>query len=493
MPGIKLTARAAGTTVNKNAFTGVNVKTAKVYTGDAEYEELTFDEYKNINIGVFFDGTGNNRYNINARKAYERQQKGEKLSTQEANAAKSYTYFFGLAERGGSYTDDESNISRTEPYYFKGDIDKNSIQIRLYIEGIGTQDGKGDSRLGKGLALNHTGVRAKVKIACRRAANLIKDKIGDTLINKITVDTFGFSRGAAAARNFVYEITQRKGATHYVKNSRGGKYVKFKQDYGLLGKHLNKSDELKMLSIRFVGLFDTVVAVGFSQSHENNMRNLHMDSITQARNVFQIASEDEHRANFKLTNIKSVALKSGVQKIFPGVHSDIGGSYVDQLKEIVDLTGSVSFEEAIIEKKRLVEQGWYKEHELKTELVGSGSYSFNQRLIGTRTISNKYSYIPIHIMAKYTKEKRVEILYRDIEDKYPVVGDSYLMATKNILTDYVFNNGEPFSYTNKKYKPLIKVLRNKYFHWSANYGSIGMSPNIENGKRKRVIFDDTLK
>jgi hypothetical protein len=57
-----------------------------------------------------------------------------------------------------------------------------------------------------------SGIRARVRLGCRLLAREIKKKIDETTKKtksiEITVDVFGFSRGAAAARNFVYEITK---------------------------------------------------------------------------------------------------------------------------------------------------------------------------------------------------------------------------------------------------------------------------------------------
>ncbi len=38
-------------------------------------------------------------------------------------------------------------------------------------------------------------------------------------------------------------------------------------------------------------------------------------------------------------------------------------------------------------------------------------------------------------------------------------------------------------------RETIKTLRNKYFHWSANFDNIRMDANIENDKRIITIFN----
>ncbi len=49
-----------------------------------------------------------------------------------------------------------------------------------------------------------------------------------------------------------------------------------------------------------------------------------------------MAESDEHRVNFRLTNINSAGSR-GTEKFLPVVHSDIGGSYVDGVDEEVIL------------------------------------------------------------------------------------------------------------------------------------------------------------
>ena len=80
-----------------------------------------------------------------------------------------------------------------------------------------------------------------------------------------------------------------------------------------------------------MGLYDTVASFGIG--HGTDTSDLKLDSITKARFVYHLASDDEYRDNFPLTNINSCGLR-GIEFILPGVHSDIGGSYLNNDEEM---------------------------------------------------------------------------------------------------------------------------------------------------------------
>jgi hypothetical protein len=55
-----------------------------------------------------------------------------------------------------------------------------------------------------------SGIRARVRLGCERLAEKINEKVGKKEVKyiEIKVDVFGFSRGAASARNMVYELNK---------------------------------------------------------------------------------------------------------------------------------------------------------------------------------------------------------------------------------------------------------------------------------------------
>ncbi|OUL60271.1 phospholipase effector Tle1 domain-containing protein [Flavobacterium sp. AJR] len=205
-----------------------------------KYEELTF--------GLFFDGTLNNLENTKLRKKYRDEgfmnnekkddytfdEAGEK-ARKSARDAEDDNYsdssgfsdekrkYLEAAHRNGimdiftkgakaldkmgvdnSFGNDYTNVARMS-LCCKNDY-------KIYIEGMGTNDNARDVDQGFQYGSGNTGIRAKVRKACELLAKKIKkvsDDDGNKIVTQVTVDVFGFSRGAASARNFVYEITEK--------------------------------------------------------------------------------------------------------------------------------------------------------------------------------------------------------------------------------------------------------------------------------------------
>jgi hypothetical protein len=280
-------------------------KTFVYNTGEAEVEK----KHLEVTFGVFIDGTLNNKENTKLRLKVEGkidplQEKGE--IQRPATAAEKKTYHnatdtnafgdwvkrqFDLGGYGpsSSYTNDYTNVARmwfcTQEKY------------RAYIEGMGTNDFVEDVGDGYAFGSGLTGIRGKVRKACEKLAEKIVNEIKkdkSKTLTKITVDVFGFSRGAASARNMVYEI--RKSAYpsingsipdgYYPPNiySEGMPVPKFKQaqvdhdgleidssmlvdgklpKYGYLGYCLLKKISIEKLeeiqiAVRVLGIYDTV-------------------------------------------------------------------------------------------------------------------------------------------------------------------------------------------------------------------------------------------
>ena len=361
-----------------------------------------------LSFGLFFDGTGNNFYNTRARKRtygideYADQSIPEnrptwidkKLTREYAEGTELNLKTLEKQGKDNSYTADFTNVARR---YYCCDRDSH---YPIYIEGVGTQQvfnelgveitdtkKREDETLPKAHGLGITGVRTKVRRGCEELARRIykvkKDYGEDYKLTTITIDVFGFSRGAAAARNFLYEINgdrrpednvvKKRGVVGYKKNTFrnfGNDYrefvpvygdvyeydgIKLEQEFlekeklpkfGYLGYCLLKEDvlskeELKKmwLSVRFVGVYDTVASYldghinikGFSSGEES----LQLNNIGRYRKAIHFTADDEHRKFFALTNLEPK--KGGDYQEFslPGVHSDIGGSYSTGREEVI--------------------------------------------------------------------------------------------------------------------------------------------------------------
>jgi hypothetical protein len=194
---------------------------------------------KELTFGLFFDGTLNNLENTKLRKKYRDEgfmnnekkddysfdEAGEKsrkeARNQEYNNYLNRDYLGYSAEKikyleasnrsfmdslgvDNSFGNDYTNVARMSMCC--------NLDYTIYIEGMGTNDNARDVDQGFQYGAGITGIRAKVRKACE----LLADKIYKVTINsdtkivtQVTVDVFGFSRGAASARNFVYEITKK--------------------------------------------------------------------------------------------------------------------------------------------------------------------------------------------------------------------------------------------------------------------------------------------
>ena len=478
----------------------------------------------NFTFGVFFDGTLNNMYNSEIRKSVaEKRRLNHNISYEEAKKIKEKK-----GKKDSSYENELSNPA----ILFKSYTNKDSDRLfKIYVEGIGTntqsptkaEDYKKDDNVqGPAFGMGSAGIIDRVRDAIWRISRLIEiDK--DKYLNKITFDVFGFSRGAAAARHFVHVVTHPE----YIPKSYGDRgappldlqgeklsseYHKKAPRYGLLGILLDQkgwlTDNVKV-EARFAGLYDTVSHHGLFQ--DNDIKDLGLDSINKANYVVHMVAADEHRYNFDLADISSVAKtspdsgkKGGIELFFPGVHSDVGGSYVDGAPNIsYKINFSSEMEFLTKEKEELIRQGWFSSQQISVKYYLTIHGLNNYRLEGIKnSVSNQYSYIPLHIMAEFGRKKGVQfnnnILYSS--SKFTNNPD-FLNKVKKILWDYSFNGGPRLIYKEngtEAENELIRKLRLHYLHWNSTYGTIDDSPgafvtgkdkpNFKNSKRQRDVY-----
>lgn len=443
---------------------------------------------KELNIGIFFDGTNNNKNNTNAKEYYDKRVRGEKLTPKETISAEAYRKH-GLDKTGSSYYNAWSNIARLSDAY--------PDKLAVYVDGIGTETEKKDSVLGAGFGtafiFEGAGILDKVKEGCQKLADVTLNS-NMKQIDTLYLDVFGFSRGAAAARVFLDEISKKAYPLSINQKNKGG----------YLGYYLAKNDiKVSLVKVRFLGLFDTVSSysalVSPRPDFDNDTKELPLNNLAKAKTVMHFTAADEHRNNFSLT--KTSVCK---EREFPGVHSDVGGSYNDGI-EVVEVIEKnyKSYLEKLSEK--LVNQSWYREEQLKISYFGP-----QHELKGTRELKNTYSYIPLHFMAEAAIAQNVPLKKEKLEiEKYSISNDSLLVRVKERLHPYVFGNGQPYHFKwygdiHKKYKGVkeghrnfevyqqelqeqkdLRKLRNEYLHWSADNGSLGMEPTKD---RKRKMF-----
>ena len=436
-----------------------------------------------IHLGVFFDGTKNNKFNITEYNKRDH----SKWWIQEPVKRTKWTL-------NDSYKREFTNVAKLFEVY---DIDKKEeiIYKRIYVEGIATaprenenDPGGSDSMTAAATGMGPYGVNGKVERACRLVGEKIQSIIKsqpeqiEITVEELQLDVFGFSRGATAARRFVSCIEKASGD---IIRQQGG-YISL---YMVSLRDRIKQLQLKVENIypHFMGLFDTVSSYGFNFTDDVKELTLH---VRLPKFVVQFAAADEYRKNFALTRIKS-ANSNQVELLLPGDHCDVGGSYNKDMTEKTVITpekiiysGGDYYKIPPVYNgykslEKLLEEGWIID---KTEKE--------------RVVSNEYSSIPLMMMGKYAEEKRTTFFSDDLMDvKIP----NDLTALKKRLDGlkgnplYCFATDGNQEYIEPAYQngdsdfELLRSIRHKYLHLSAQGGLVN-GPAKNN---KRLIIDDT--
>lgn len=315
--------RASGTA------TAASMATAVPVVADVRPKKQGPSEEPPLEIvaGLFTDGTLNNVDNI---REFERQVEEQCLAPMREDPSKRAE----CEERlrllmGESYAGAPTNVAKLWQLYSESGLDEGGngpIVIKIYSPGAGTKTGGEDSIFGMATGLGETGVPSQVE----RLFEDLADRIGVAARGRsryrITFDLFGFSRGAAAARHAVNQI--------------------FSGREGLFGRALHRRDLEwpESLSIRFLGLFDTVAGIvnlkGLDLSPGDERTNpvqLYVDP-NRVRTALHLVAMHERRANFSLNSLRhnDGSLPQNFREVtMPGAHSDVGGGYRDEVYEEV--------------------------------------------------------------------------------------------------------------------------------------------------------------
>ena len=301
-------------------------------------DEIKQPEKRNITLtlGFFFDGTGNNAVNTqNMLAACTAAHFDLTDPDAESILARTAQEQMGVTGIGAtSYTGGYTNIHWLNTLY-KTDlpIDSGQAQAAIYVEGIGTEAGKADSMIGLSFGVADTGVIAKTDLAVKKIAEAIKDALRKLqqkmhgcviTVTSFRFDIFGFSRGAAAARHFANRIQMED--LVIINAIRYGM-----SDVAYSGAPAGKT--------RFIGIFDTVAAIGTPQ-HGLNPHTANTGDVNivlrpgVAEKVFHITAQHECRFNFALNSVQP----AWPELALPGSHSDIGGGYLPVMRENLYLT-----------------------------------------------------------------------------------------------------------------------------------------------------------
>lgn len=277
-------------------------------------------------LGIFFDGTGNNAVNTETMlEACSAQHFDIDSPDAESILARNASEKMGISGIGAtSYLGYYTNIHWLNELYEQTFPKESSyVQAAIYIEGIGTRAGQADSQLSMMFGTDETGVIAKTNDAVAQLATAINAALkllkGKFVVETLLFDIFGFSRGAAAARHFANRVQSEDQAIIDAISSGLG-------DYRYRGAPAGSS--------RFIGILDTVAAIGTlanglsTHSADTGEVNIRLRPGV-AQKVFHITARHECRYNFALNSVSP----AWPELAFPGVHSDIGGGYLPQLRE----------------------------------------------------------------------------------------------------------------------------------------------------------------
>ncbi|MGO3692490.1 phospholipase effector Tle1 domain-containing protein [Marinobacter sp.] len=430
-----------------------------------------------VEAGIFFDGTGNSRDNTGT---FERRV-DECLTAQAAGAISEEACSAEISQlMEGSYLNAETNVAKLHDLYLPFSTSTLTIEnhrFPVYVSGVGTKSGKEDDAWAMGTGMGERGVLAKIELAVEQLSSDLSDML-TAQMNELILDVFGFSRGAATARHFVNEV--RDGAD------------------GALGQAFQKLGIAwpKTVTVRFLGMFDTVAAVvdilgaDFSAHNANNGEvrvDIAADSVQRA---VHLTARDEWRHNFSLNSLRGPdgSLPAHFDEwVLPGAHSDIGGGYPDNFQERIQVAlprrfsgrrprDSFEYTRILLERKRITSEGWLGLHnpdgtltieEAYRRRLKEGEVELQFRLWLDRRVKSEYSRIALRQMYRLAAD--VGVPFKNLNPalkKYALPDELQSIATRITLH---INEGRPLQLTAAE----EALLRQRYIHHSAHYQIAG--------------------
>ncbi len=261
-----------------------------------------------LRIGLFFDGTRNNAHNLARGRPQVPQPRPAQLRADDDS-----TYQSRLTS---SYDNGLTNIARLQQLYPDSRRDAMAApSLSIYVEGVGTRDDADDDLIGLAFGIGASGVRAKVQRALQVLLPAALSGLSarwQRPLHGVQLDLFGYSRGAAAARDIANQL-------------QGWDGVRWRQLLQAAGLSCTANFAPATPVLRFIGLFDTVVALNGGRADERPQLALHSGI---AGRVVQLTARDEHRQHYPLTSVAPPFAEIAL----PGVHANIGGGY-NQLEE----------------------------------------------------------------------------------------------------------------------------------------------------------------
>lgn len=450
-----------------------------------------------LTIGVFFDGTGNNAVNTqNMLKAYTAGHYDLNDPEAESILAKCARENFGVSGSGAtSYTGYYTNIHWLSTLYSRRFTeDSPNVQRAVYIDGIGTDAGKPDSKLGQGFGISDTGVVAKTDKTVSMLADSIqaaldavskKQPDGTFIIRSLKFDIFGFSRGAAAARHFANRIQSEDPAIISA-------IRQAMTDTTFNGSPAGKT--------RFIGIFDTVAAIGTPVNglnpHSADTGDVKLTLRPGvAEKVFHITAANECRFNFALNSVKP----AWPELALPGVHSDIGGGYLPVTREDLFLTRPATetvpysqpgektqaYRQAVAQLQTLDKSSclapllrtneisaetWYDDRLPPDRYGQMRKRSFAALTMRNRTVRNDWSRVVLRVMLEAAQEAGVVFdPIRATNSELHLPDELSSLCDKALAMGKAARSGQTLQAFSQD---ELDVIAEKYIHCSANWNAI---------------------
>ncbi|MBP8173358.1 MAG: DUF2235 domain-containing protein [Aeromonadaceae bacterium] len=486
-----------------------------------------------LRIGVFFDGTANNTTKHEEGKAALEAFLAQCSDPLEQERMRQQCMAGEVSFSDTSQANDVTNIGKAYDLYQLPQ--QGRLTVPVYIDGIGTESGQGDSTLiGQGMDGGATSSYGKVMLACReKIVNEVKRILKNVLptlgcIHKLEFDVFGFSRGASAARQFVNTLDQQ--ADHpLVEAVAKETSIRLKAGFDWASR--------EDCRIKFVGLFDTVC----SSLLEARSVTLAPDC---AERVVHLTAKDEWRYFFALTRItndvegKKIA-SNFTELALPGCHSDIGGGYYSRwslrnpnsdpalteqkaikLFQSMEPAGtrpeqSVAYQRAMDYAQAKLSQGWGNgvtvlpspasdpvkgKLNLRVRTLNRPEFGWKRPLevsvtvLINRVVEGEYSRIPLHVMVEAARVAGVPFREWDKTDKALMLESGAPMRPRvdlSKLDEHWVNAGSEAGVAKDLSQQLpddvYRYLRFEYLHHSADDGIVNGANRIKGQEARRMI------
>ena len=409
-------------------------------------------------------------------------------------------FFDGTGNSLGIDGDAKSNVAKLYELYLTGEVQENFFVGKHYEVGIGTYMSKAqyelypiqrkiDKGFGGGGAKR---IYSAIDAACAFFdAHPHKPVAAPESYKKRTIDVFGFSRGAAEARDFVntfieYKINSKEQYQDIRFNFIGifdtvgsfgeaGNDINMKPASGDFAQDVSEADGLgdehtgskqikkkrifatqheadafaaKKREAGWEILYNANGTVVYAQQEDILYTPYNFDlkqgANASAAHIVHFIAHDEKRYNFPLTNI---AGSGGFECSMIGVHSDVGGGYPKQMTQALSFTVDYHNLEARAKAKA---QGWQEEE----------TYYFygaptTVKMSKKRVVSNALSVVYLHLMALVAAKYKV-YFKQPSEPIDPTLMPYFEACKQNLVNAYTYAD-----------TPQGALIKKEYVHYSA--------------------------